>query len=350
MNYDEFLSVMRSDMLASDRASSNVAEVIAHHIAQVMHLESVLLFLGDDIRQSRLVASAGRRANDVIRHVLPEIEPHLQDSAKRELTEVRWRADSLLLANLRPSGRFLGYILLGPKDGGDIFIEEEKRLAATVLPSLAVAIEKSGLSDELRCLNTSLLEAGEMERRRVAGDLHDGPLQKALLLAGASGSSLENTRSLAGQIVSELREICSRLRPAVLDDLGLVSALDWLLEGVSRQSGLVTYLEVRKLGDEERFSSDIEVALFRITQEATSNVIKHAGASHINVMLALQGQDLVLEVRDNGIGFSLSSQVKRGFGLSEMRERVTQLNGQLKIDSVIGLGTAIIAHVPARHS
>ena len=81
---------------------------------------------------------------------------------------------------------------------------------------------------------------------------------------------------LARQLTSELREVCSRLRPAILDDLGLVPALDWLLEGVARQSGLSTRLELNGVDEDERFSPEVELALFRVTQEATNNAMKHS--------------------------------------------------------------------------
>jgi len=345
VDYQTFLGVVHEN-LSPYSATSEVATGIAHRLAQTLRLESVLVFLGPKPDDDRPVAAVGERAGDILRAVHPQLEPYIKDSRDRDLRELQWESDSFLLATLKLSGRYLGHILLGPKGGGEVFIEEEKRLVATTIPLLALAIDESQLSEELRETNKRLIKTEETERARIAADLHDGPLQKAMLLAGAGGNVVEDRESLSHQIILELREICSRLRPAILDDLGIVPALEWLLESVSKRTELTTRLSLHDVGEEERFGSDIELALFRVTQEAINNAVKYAKGTSLEVAVSKEGGSLVLQVRDNGVGFSFIDQGTKGFGLSGMRERVVQLNGDFDVRSVPELGTTVIAHIP----
>lgn len=348
VDYQMFLDGIHENLAISDN-SSHPASGIAYHLAEVMHLESALVFLGDDPAQSKLVASAGRRSQEVLRHMTSELQPNAQTAENRDYVELRWESDSLILVNLRSAGRYLGYLLLGPKEGGEVFVEEEKRLIATVVPFLTLAVSKGQLSEELRDLNQRLVKAEEMERARVAGDLHDGPLQKAIVLAAAGDSvPQDEKRSIAHRLVAELREVCSRLRPAILDDLGVIPAIEWLLENIPKRFGLATHFSLQDLHEEERFPSDIELALFRVSQEAINNTVKHAEATSVHIFLSRENNTLVLKVQDDGVGFSPAAHGNTGFGLSQMRERVVQLNGSLDIHSSLGHGTTVVARIPLR--
>jgi signal transduction histidine kinase len=346
VGYEIFLDGMHENLAVSDN-SPNATNGIAHHLAEVMHLESALVFLGDDPGQSRPVALAGRRSQDVLQHLGPQLQSSAKSAEDRDYAEVRWESDSLMLVTLRSAGRYLGYLALGPKEGGEIFVDAEKRLVVTVAPFLAVAISKGQISEELRDLNQRLVKAAEMERARVASDIHDGPLQKAILLAMDGDAILQHEKGkIAHQLVSELREVSSRLRPAILDDLGIVPALEWLLENLPKRFGLATHFSLRGLNEEERFSPDVELALFRVSQESINNTTKHAGATSVQVLLSKEIDSLVLEVRDDGVGFSPAAQGKNGLGLSQMRERVVQLNGSLDVHSSPGHGTTVVARIP----
>ena len=115
---------------------------------------------------------------------------------------------------------------------------------------------------------------------------------------------------------------------------------------MSEKSGLKTHLSLHNVSEEDRFSSDVELALFRITQEATNNAVKHAKGTSIEVLLSREGESLVLTVADDGIGFAPVFRGTSGFGLSGMRERVMQVGGSVDIRSVPGLGTTVVASVP----
>ena len=120
-------------------------------------------------------------------------------------------------------------------------------------------------------------------------------------------------------MVLELREVSSRLRPAILDDLGIVPAVEWLLENLPKRFALATHFSLRGLNEEERFSPEVELALFRVSQESVNNAMKHAKATSVQVLLSKEVNSLVLEVRDDGVGFSPAARVNNGLGLSQMR-------------------------------
>jgi len=158
--------------------------------------------------------------------------------------------------------------------------------------------------------------------------------------------SQDEKGEIAHQLVSELREVSSRLRPAILDDLGIVPAIEWLLDNLPKRFGLVTHFSLEGLQEEDRFSPDIELALFRVSQESINNIMKHARATSVQVILSKETNAIVLEVRDNGLGFSTATGRNNGLGLSQMRQRVVQLNGSLDIHSSPGNGTRVVARIP----
>jgi signal transduction histidine kinase len=171
------------------------------------------------------------------------------------------------------------------------------------------------------------------------------------VLTRASEVAFQDPETLARELVGELREVCTQLRPSILDDLGIVSALEWLLDGVSKRSEISASLTLDGVDEDERLDPDSELTLFRVTQEAINNTLKHADATRIDVTLSIDGDSLVLEASDDGTGFVLSPHLNGGFGeggigLSGMRERVIYLDGSLKIRSAPGRGTTVQARIP----
>jgi signal transduction histidine kinase len=191
-----------------------------------------------------------------------------------------------------------------------------------------------------------LIDAEETERTRIARDLHDGPLQKAILLGGIHGHDTRDTKGVAHELVVELRELCARLRPAILDDLGLVSSIDWLLEQASRQFAVEPSLTLSGMTEDDRLAPEAEVALFRVTQEAVTNAVKHGRASSIHVSLAKRDDSLELRIRDDGRGFSSAGKVQPGLGIPGMRERLRQIGGGVTVTSDTGRGTVVTAFIP----
>ncbi len=218
---------------------------------------------------------------------------------------------------------------------------------------------------ELKELVGKLITAQEEERRRVAYEVHDGPTQVAIAAhqhfqafadnhpAGSEvkEGELDRALELAQQAVKESRRIIESLRPTALDDSGLATAIRQQIEDLENEGWEIDCEET--LG-EERLSPEVETALFRVAQEALTNVKKHARTTKAHVKLVRLGPGKVrLEVRDEGSGFdpqAVSSGDGGGpgerVGLAGMRERVALLGGELEIESKPGEGTSIVAEVP----
>jgi len=205
-----------------------------------------------------------------------------------------------------------------------------------------------------------VVKVEEEQRRRLARELHDEPLQLFLHLA----RRLEHLGSKSGvpEIVSEgldvarqqaldaagrLRVLARDLRPPALDRLGLVPALTSLLSDVEEETTLSTATSVR--GEPVRLSANLELGAFRIIQESVRNTVKHADATSVSVAVTFEPEQLILEVRDDGRGFDAAEVTARestGMGVMGMSERAALLGGHLDIDSEIGHGTAVRAVLP----
>jgi signal transduction histidine kinase len=203
-----------------------------------------------------------------------------------------------------------------------------------------------------------VIEAQEIERRRLAGDIHDGISQRLITLsyrmdaaerairadpAEASGQ-IAQARELVELTLQEARAAISGLRPPVLDDLGLAGALASLVRSIPQLA-----LEV-ELAD-ARLPEHIELALYRVAQECLQNVIKHANATMARLSFAFDGRTARLEIVDDGVGFDtsehpLGTDETRGYGLLSMAERAELVGGRLNIRSRPGSGTAVTATIP----
>jgi signal transduction histidine kinase len=233
----------------------------------------------------------------------------------------------------------------------------------------ASALENAQLYEELgdrervlQDLVGKLLGAQEEERRRVAYEVHDGLAQVAsaahqhlqAFTRRYSPDAEKGQRDLARIVrlvratVSDARRIIANLRPTTLDDLGLAATISLEVERLGEEGYQVDYEE--DLGN-ERLPMAVEIALFRIAQEALTNVRKHARTRRVRIELRRWEQEVRLEVRDRGRGFDPTAQpLESGpgerVGLVGMRERVGALGGGLEIDSLVGAGTAVVATVP----
>jgi two-component system, NarL family, sensor histidine kinase UhpB len=220
--------------------------------------------------------------------------------------------------------------------------------------------------DELRTLNAELsgmsarlIGAQENERRRIARELHDqvGQVLTALkiqicLLAQAGrvdAATLAPLRELADEALRHARDLTASLHPHLLDDLGLEPALNWLLDRFVRPTGLAVTLECSL--KPERGSPAIELVAFRVIQESLTNVVRHAHACSARVLLRGSDSELLIEVRDDGEGFTATDtwfdrQVTTSVGVAGMRERVADLGGEFDIDTAPGSGTSVRVLLP----
>jgi signal transduction histidine kinase len=235
------------------------------------------------------------------------------------------------------------------------FDESDRIVLESLASQAAVAIENARLYEQARLL--AVLE----ERHRLARDLHDSVTQAlygvTLYSEAAAGQlSLENVdkaseqlrvlRNTAQEALAEMRLLIYELRPPVLEEDGLVAALQARLLAVEGRAGLQTRLKVEGEG---RLPSDVEEGLYRIAQEALNNALKHAHARKITVCLRCtsQGGDVSLEIVDDGEGFDLkAARAECGLGLSTMDDRATELGGRVLIASKPGEGTRVLVEVP----
>jgi signal transduction histidine kinase len=203
-------------------------------------------------------------------------------------------------------------------------------------------------------LSARLLRAQENERRSLARELHDevGQSLSAILLETDAAecselpaeirAHLNSIRSLAEKTVNEVRDLALLLRPSMLDDLGLVPALNWQAREVSKRTGL--NVEISAGAMTEDLADEHKTCIFRLVQEAVNNSVRHANARTVKVSVQRQGDHVVTNVQDDGAGFD--ARFVRGLGLLGMEERVRRLGGRLKIDSQGGRGTMITAELP----
>jgi signal transduction histidine kinase len=337
------LAGMRYDLLGSERAEEVVSAMVKR-LRDSLHLESIVLLLGTTGESMRVAASVGPRADQSIAFVRSRlVEP---GSEAQGLFDVRWDADMLLVARLETGGETFGFLVVGPKEKGEVFVSEERQLVETVTPILALAVRETTLLAELRDVSGRLTNAQEAERARIARDLHDGPLQKAMFLAGVSEATMRDRDAVARELAVELRELCARLRPAILDDLGLVPALEWLLEKTAQGFAVTPSLTLRGLTEEDRLAPNAELAFFRVTQEAVSNALKHGHATSIHVSLARTTHDVQLSVIDDGGGLAMAGELTGGLGVRGMRERLRQVGGNFAVASNGKIGTVVTASIP----
>jgi PAS domain S-box-containing protein len=213
--------------------------------------------------------------------------------------------------------------------------------------------------DALRTLSARYLHAKEEEAKRIAHQLHDeaGQITASIHLALAdigrelppSGRErLREVRDSLDEIEERLRRLSHELRPTILDDLGLEPALEFLAEGFSARTGIPIRVESTAKG---RVDPLVETALYRVVQEALTNIARHSSASDASIELARERESLRCTVRDDGVGFEPDLLLRgdaghRGIGLLGVRERLDALGGRVRIRSAPGAGTELSVAVP----
>jgi PAS domain S-box-containing protein len=211
-------------------------------------------------------------------------------------------------------------------------------------------------ADRLENLSRRLLGVQEAERRHLARELHDEVGQeltclKLVLKQAGRGApavdGLDGALALVDGLLTRVRSLSSDLRPALLDHLGLLPALLWLVERFTGQTGVC--VDFRHAGLEGgRFAVDLETAAFRVVQEALTNVARHAGTVEASVRVWATAAEVVVQIEDRGAGFDAAAALAgdRTAGLAGMRERVTLLGGRFALESAVGSGTSLTARLP----
>jgi signal transduction histidine kinase len=252
--------------------------------------------------------------------------------------------------------RVIGVVVVHDKVGDDPrFSDDDLRLAEQFAIRAAVAVDQSArvARDALR----RVVEAQELERRRLARELHDQTGQELTsVILGLKAveeaqdpadhaEALEQVRAQVIETLHDVRRLAVELRPKALDDFGLVAAIDRLVHTFGEQTGIKVDL-VAQLAD-ERLASDVETALYRMVQEALTNIAKHAQAASVSIVIGRSAAAVSAVVEDDGRGFDTAAR-REGMGLDGMQERLALLDGRLKIESRPGGGTTLVGEVPLR--
>jgi PAS domain S-box-containing protein len=322
-----WVSDAKGNILKANEATEKLTGLSSEELAR----GNIKTFLGED---------GLRLAKDISRRLLKDetlAQPYEQHLTRRDGTEA---TVMLTTSPILSNGRLVAFQNIA-RD-----ITEQKRM-----------------QEDLRFYLQEITRAQEEERQRIARELHDSTVQTLIallhqlenLLGDKAALPVREAKALWGfyeairDVVREVRRFSRDLRPSILDDLGLLPALEWLTGELTKEYGVKTSLKV--IGSERRFSPEAELVLFRIVQEALRNIAKHAQASKAEVKVEFDKHRVQATINDDGVGFelpqSLGDLVQTGkLGLAGMQERVQLLGGSLKLKSELGEGTTIVAKVP----
>jgi signal transduction histidine kinase len=250
--------------------------------------------------------------------------------------------------------REIGWLEVGPRSAGESLGDSDQMILASIAQLVATTIRALELTEQLQRSRRQLVTAREEERRRIRRDLHDGlgPVLASLTLQADTTMDLVHSdpdeavevlkkiRAKAQTAVNDVRLLVHGLRPPALDELGLCGAIK---QHVSNLETANLVIDVETPESLPKLPAAVEVAAYRIVQEAVNNVILHAGSTSCTVRLTLDNE-LDLEVSDNGIGLPESG--SNGFGTQSLSERAAELGGTCTIESVPTGGTKVHARLP----
>ena len=276
-----------------------------------------------------------------------------EEGAKTFLSEASSPPDRLRLTLSRNDGTTVVVDVVRTFLGGD---SEE----ATVQAIIRDVTEQEQRHEQMRAYVRDVTKAQEEERTRIARELHDDTAQALVMLCrgldaardSASGEKLDEARTLADSILEGVRRFSQDLRPSILDDLGLLPAIEWVSAEATRRGQISAKVVVS--GEPRRLSADAELVLFRIAQEALRNAEKHGGDCEATVRVEFAENEVVLSVRDDGKGFSAENSGhadRQGkLGLLGMKERAELLGARFEIESRLGEGTTVTVVLPVADS
>jgi signal transduction histidine kinase len=355
--------------LASEVELGPLLDLVARRMQELVEGRIVLIALpdgegglavaaaagGEDLVGMRLEAGSTKMGRILERGSSERVDAVVDDPEIDQRLARELGITSAIYLPLAVRGKPLGVVAVHDRLGGSAhFDEDDVRLAETLVARAAIAVDLSERvsRDALR----RVVDAQELERARLARELHDetGQALTSILLGLKhlddvieTDDAREATAALRELVVTTLqdvRRLAVELRPSALDDFGLVPAIERLAGTLAEQSELVVDLEAR-LG-EQRLPAEAETALYRIVQEALTNVVKHASARRVSITLVRKEGFAVVVVEDDGLGFDPRTTRTGSLGFVGMRERVELVGGRLTVESAPGAGTTIAAEVP----
>jgi len=355
--------------LVSEFELGPLLQTIAMRLRGLLAANSVSIALphGEALR---IEAAAGGGADSVIGMSIParsktmrvlerrrseRVDSILDDPEIDQETARRMHMLTGLYVPLVLRGEAIGVITAQDKQGSDPrFTDDDVRVAEGFAQRASVAVDLSRrvARDALQ----RVVSAQEQERRRLARELHDetGQALTSILLGlrtieEAKGeveldAALTEVRDLVRATLQDVRQLAVELRPKALDDFGLVAALERLTSSFGEQTGIS--MEFQSSLPAGRLSPEVETALYRIVQEALTNIVKHSRAGRVSIVVGRKDGAVSVVVEDDGVGFEPTRTREEGLGLIGMRERVALLGGRLTIESRPGAGTTFVAEVP----
>jgi signal transduction histidine kinase len=352
--------------LVSELELERLLDLIAKRLRQLIEARLVIIVLpaGEALR---IAAADGEGATELTiggvlegdtksglvlkRGRTERVDSLFDDPEVNQATVRKLRATTGLYVPLRVRDRTIGVLVAHDKLGRDHqFTSADQRLAEqfALRASIAVDLSRRVARESLR----RVVAGQEVERRRLARELHDetGQALTSILLGlraleeAHDDIDVDELRRLVVATLQDVRRLAVQLRPKALDDFGLVPALERLVQTFAESSGIRVELEAR-VGD-ERLPTDVETTLYRIVQEALTNVVKHADAHSVSILLVRRAASVTAVVEDDGAGFDPDSIRPDRIGLEGIRERVELHDGRLTIESSPGSGTTLRIEVP----
>jgi signal transduction histidine kinase len=324
---------------------------IALPVADGLRLEAIA---GDgaDTLLHTVIAQTSKIGNVFARGRSERVDSIIDDPEVVQEVARRFDAVTGLYVPLVSSGASIGIAFAHDKLNRDPrFSSADLRVAEAFAQRASVAVELSQRvqRDSLR----RMFEGQELERRRLARELHDETGQaltsvllglKAVETSDDVPVALAALRELVVNTLQDVRRLAVELRPKALDDFGLLPAVERLVETFRAATGIEVQFE-SPLG-EERLPAEVETTLYRVIQEALTNVAKHAAAQSVSVLLVRRDASATAVIEDDGQGFTSADEAEGGIGLAGMRERLALLGGRLIIESDAATGTTVAAEVP----
>ncbi|MGH3001722.1 MAG: sensor histidine kinase, partial [Gaiellaceae bacterium] len=358
--------------LVGELELDRLLELVATRLRELIGARVVLIALPTAGDRLRIEAANGEEAGDLPGWSFPRstskagrvldrgrserVDDMLDDPEVDHESARRFRARTGLYVPLVVRERSIGVVVAHDKLGAERrFGDDDQRLAEQFGQRAAVAVDLSErvASDALR----RVVAGQELERRRLARELHDetGQALTSILLglktvedAGDEAdmrAAVARLRELVVETLQDVRRLAVELRPTALDDFGLVPAVERFAQTFGEQTGIEVQLE-SQLGP-RRLEEDVETALYRLVQEAMTNVVKHAHAQTVSILLVRRDGVVTAVIEDDGRGFDPGAAREGGLGLVGMRERAGLVGGRLTVESSVGVGTTIAVEVPA---
>ena len=368
--------------ILSAHSPTDIAGAVLNQLQHLIAYEyaGITLFNTDRDTAKILAAYANHEVQIEIDHCIPlslfRAIPAFQDKNGQLVTDIYAVSpihDTHMMEGLNPlrsfigvplicQGRTIGTLALG-STVANLFKGEDLEITHEVANQVAIALQQAQLFADvqeartrLRMLSQRLVAVQESERRHIARELHDEIgqtltglhllLEMADRVPGNYQRNLDNARLLINDLMARVREMSLDLRPAMLDDLGLLPTLRWHFKRYTSQTSIQVLF--KHSGLDRRFTPEIETAIYRLVQEALTNVARYARVNELTVRLWADQQTLGVQIDDQGVGFDyeavLSSNTSSG--LAGMQERVLLLGGQFSVRSAPGAGACLIVNVP----